>query len=308
MDSLLAPPPLRAGDQVRMVAPGGFVAPEVADRAASELRSWGLVPTVGAHALRRHHRFAAPDASRLADLQTAFDDPDVRAVLALRGGYGTARIIDDLDLMGFLAAPKWAVGFSDLTVLLTCLGRWGYQALHATMPVMFDAPGAADALASLKHTLFGGEVDYREAGHLLNRAGRGRGLLVGGTLSLLCDGIGTATDVATEGKILFLEDVGEPLYKVDRMVRQLQRAGRLRDLTGLIVGHFTDLDAGDPPFGATVEEIVAEVVGAYAYPVAYGFPVGHVGRNLALPCGREAELTVGRGAVRLKTGGSGAIT
>ena len=284
-----------------MLAPGGFVAPETVARARTQLTTWGLQPTVAAHAQGRCQRFSAPDADRLSDLQQALDDPKVRAVLALRGGYGTARLVDALDLTGFMHAPKWVAGFSDLTTLLARVNLAGYQALHATMPVMFDAPHSADALDSLRRALWGEQLTYHVPPHPHNRTGAATGTLTGGTLSLVCDGIGTATDVAGGEKILFLEDIGEPLYKIDRMMRQLRRAGKLSQLAGLVVGQFTDVDPGDPPFADTVEAVVADVVANYRYPVAYGFPVGHVGRNLALPCGRTAHLTVTADGTKLQT-------
>lgn len=296
-----APAPLRPGDRVVLLSPAKAL-PEAAvvDHATAILEGWGLRVSYGEHVLGRHHQYAGTDAERLHDLQTACDDPDVAAILCARGGYGTTRIVDALDLNGFARRPKWIIGFSDITVLLAKLNRAGFQALHATMPVSFRQEGASEALESLRRVLFGEAVAYHLPPHPLNRLGEAAGPLAGGTLSIVCCSLGTLTELELRDKILFLEEVGESLYRIDRLVGQLKRAGQLAELAGLVVGQFTDIEPDAVPFGQSYEEIIAEAVAEYTYPLAFGFPVGHVGRNLALPCGKLARFAVRPDSVSLE--------
>jgi muramoyltetrapeptide carboxypeptidase len=264
------------------------------------LRAWGLAVATGEHLFARHHQFAGTDAQRLADLQRALDDPETAAIICARGGYGTTRIVDQLDFTAFLRQPKWLVGYSDITTLHLHLHRLGVESLHATMPLLFnrDTPPSIESLHNL---LFGGEMDYPVAPHRLNRPGEGSGVLVGGNLALLASNVGTASDVDTQGKVLFLEDINEYLYSLDRMMVQLKRSGKLAGLAGLVVGHFTDSKDNDIPFGKDPYEIVDDAVREYGFPVCYGFPVGHEPENLAMPCGRTVHLTVGPGRVTLSS-------
>ncbi len=206
-----------------------------------------------------------------------------------------------LDFSGFLHKPKWLVGYSDITTLHLRLHGLGVESLHATMPLLFGRD-TAFSIQSLQNLLFGGEADYCAAPHLLNRTGEAAGVLTGGNLALLASNTGTASDVDTTGKILFIEDISEYLYNIDRMMIQLKRAGKLAGLAGLIVGHFTDSKDNEIPFGKDPYGIVVEAVQAYNFPVCFGFPVGHEPENWAMPCGRTARLQVRPDAVRLSTG------
>jgi muramoyltetrapeptide carboxypeptidase len=292
---LKTPPPLQKGDTVCIVAPGKAIPPALLEDAVRILKSWGLHVKMGHNLFKNHHQFSATDTERLQDLQDALDNPEVKAILCARGGYGTTRIIDQLKWSAFKKSPKWVVGFSDITVLLARIEQEGYQAIHGPMPVMFGLDGAEKAVNSLKNILFGEQFSYSIEPHALNEPGEARGTLTGGTITLLCNSIGTSTETSLNGKILFLEDVGEYLYTLDRMMVQLRRSGKLAGLAGLLVGTFADMkDNTEIPFGKSVEEIIKDATRGYSYPKAFGFPVGHVAHNVALPCGREVTLSVNK--------------
>lgn len=263
------------------------------------LESWGLRVVLGESVAAAHHQFGGDDALRARDFQHQLDNPAIRAILVARGGYGTPRIIDLIDFSGFAQDPKWVAGFSDITTLNCHLLRLGHESIHGVMPFIFAQPGGADALESLRRALFGEAISYTVEPHELNRPGTAEGELAGGNLSLLQTLSGTPSDVSTAGRILFLEDIEEYLYSVDRMLVHLDRSGKLRDLAGLIVGHFTNPQDNAIPFGQSCYEIIDQYARKYQFPVAYGFPVGHEPANLALICGRRARLVVGADATQL---------
>ena len=300
----LAPRPLKPGDKVALVSPAKYAARAAVAPALRILKNWGLEPVVARHAFSRHHQFAGTDTQRAADLQAALDDPDIRAVFCVRGGYGTTRIVDLLDFSRFLENPKWIVGYSDITALHLHLRGLGVPSIHGTMPLLFARDTDA-SLQSLRAALTAGPLPL--AGRPFPNAGRppeknkkqknlpkreAVGPLIGGNLSLLVHCIGTPSDVDTAGKILFLEDIGEHLYHIDRMMVQLKRAGKLADLVGLAVGHFTNMEDNEPPFGKTAEEIILDAVQEYGYPVAFGFPIGHEPSNEAVVCGHTYRLKI----------------
>jgi muramoyltetrapeptide carboxypeptidase len=291
---------LQNGQKVIILAPAGKIDREAVAPALRRLREWGLAVQTGEHLFARVHQFAGTDEQRLSDLQQALDDTDIGAILCARGGYGTTRIVDRLDFTAFLRHPKWLVGYSDITTLHQKLHGLGIQSLHATMPLLFDRDNPP-SVESLRNLLFGGEIDYTVTPQPLNRVGEGNGVLTGGNLALLASNVGTASDVDTAGKVLFLEDIDEYLYSLDRMMVQLKRSGKLAKLTGLVVGHFTNLKDNEVPFGKSPYEIVADAVREYGYPVCYGFPVGHEPENWAMPCGRHVRLSVVPDVVRLSS-------
>ena len=220
------------------------------------------------------------------------DDTEVKAIISARGGYGTTRLLDQLDFTGFKKSPKWIIGFSDITALHCHLLGLGFESIHGIMPSLFSRPGSDEALESLRRVLFGGYISYQAPAHAFNCAGTAEGILMGGNISLLNTIIGTASDVDYTGKILFLEEIDEYLYNLDRMLVQLKRSGKLARLAGLVVGHMTDMRDNAIPFGKTAVEIIQEHTADYTYPVAYNFPTGHEPHNLALICGRNARLQV----------------
>ena len=289
------PPSLNSGDTIAIVCPAGYMPREKAQTCIDTLQQWGYAvktgPTLGGVS---ENYFSGNDDERLADLQAALDDPDVRAILCGRGGYGLSRIIDRIDFSRFRQSPKWIIGYSDITVLHSHIeANFNIATLHAPMAAAFNDGGAEDQdILSLRQALRGDKMTYACKPHPFNRLGQTTAPLTGGNLALLAHLAGSSSSVRTEGKILFLEDVGEYLYNIDRMLRQLKRSGRLDRLAGLLVGSFTDLKDTVRPFGATVEEIVRDCIKEYDYPVAYGFPVGHDKANVALKTIVPYELRV----------------
>ncbi|MBD2713944.1 LD-carboxypeptidase [Microvirga sp. STR05] len=298
--SAIAPVPLRSGDQVAIVCPARSASHEELGAAVAVLESWGLRVVLGDSTNIRHHQFGGEDDMRHRDFQQQLDNPEIRAILSARGGYGTTRIIDQLDFSRFADNPKWIAGFSDITTLNCHLLRLGYQSIHGVMPLLFNQAGGEDSLETLRRALFGENILYAVPAHPLNRPGMAAGELVGGNLSLLQTLTGTQSDVSTAGRILFLEDIDEYLYAIDRMMVHLDRTNKLRDLAGLIVGHFTNPQDNTVPYGQTPNEIIQHYADKYRFPVAHGFPVGHEPQNMALVCGRKARLTISQDGTQLE--------
>lgn len=228
------------------------------------------------------------------------DNPDIKAVLFSRGGYGTTRIIDEVDWSRFLQKPKWLCGFSDVTAILCHLYRLGVQGIHSTMAAGFDEqPGRAQSIESLRQLLLGQPLAIEAAASVYNRSGRASGKLLGGNLSLLNNLIATASEPDYRGAILFMEDLDEYLYHIDRMMVHLKRSGRLQDLAGLVVGQMSGMHDNAVPFGKEVYEIIHEHVAEYSYPLAFGFEIGHEPLNLAVPVGAGALLEVSDAGAKL---------
>ncbi|MFC5409604.1 LD-carboxypeptidase [Larkinella bovis] len=300
---MIKPPYLRPGQRVGLMAMASRLDYETLEPAFRILRDeWQLEVVEGESLQSSYFQFAGDDFVRGRDLQRMLDDPTIRAIFSARGGYGSYRILDQLDFTRFLQHPKWIIGFSDITVLHCHLHRLGVQSLHAIMPKLFGSEGARPAIDTLHQCLFGEALEpYTSPNHALNRPGTASGPLVGGNLALLVHTLGTPSDVDLHGKILFIEDIDETLYSTDRMMIQLRRAGRLTGLAGLVVGQFTEMRINESaPFGKTVNEIIAEHVAGFDYPVCFDFPVGHVPRNLAMPIGRVADLDVTETGGRLR--------
>lgn len=287
----ISPPFLKKGDKVAITCPAKKL-PKPMDDAVALLESWGLKVVLGETLSASYHQFAGDDDLRARDLQKFIYDDSIKAIIAARGGYGTIRMIDKVDFSRFEKNPKWLVGFSDITVLHAHLHQnYNTQTIHGQMPV--TVPDASKySLETLRKALFGEEFGYKFESHQLNRSGTGTGILAGGNLSLLVAVLGSVSDYDYNSKVLFIEDVGEYLYSVDRMVRTLDRAGKLKNLAGLIVGGFTELKDNDIPFGQTVPEIVMEVVKNYNYPVCFDFPAGHIPDNQSLIFGKTLALSV----------------
>jgi len=287
----IQPPYLKKGDKVAITCPAKKLPHPMTD-AIALLESWGLEVVLGETVTASYHQFAGDDTLRAADLQQFINDPSIKAIFAARGGYGTIRIMDDIDFMPIKEAPKWIIGFSDITVLHAhVFSVFGLQSIHGQMPMTIP-DGSAASLQTLRKALFGEDFSYTFSAEKLNRTGEAQGILVGGNLTLLVAVSGSVSDFDYDGKILFLEDVGEYLYSIDRMMRTLKRAGKLKNLAGLMVGAFTELKDNDIPFGQTAEEIIFEVVKEYDYPVCFGFPAGHIPNNQALIFGKTLNLTV----------------
>lgn len=294
----MTPPFLQKGDKVAITAPAKKMPGDIRD-AVRLLESWGLDVVLGQTVTASWHQFAGTDELRTADMQRFLDDPSIKAIFAARGGYGTIRIVDKLNFSTFAAHPKWVVGFSDITVLHShILANFGIETLHGQMPLTIP-DGTKPSLESLRQALFGENVSYTLPAGATNRAGTATGILTGGNLAILMALRGSVSEVDLSGKILFLEDVGEYLYAIDRMMYSLARSGKLAGLAGLIVGGFTSLKDNDVPFGQTAEEIIQSSVAAYNYPVIYHFPAGHIDDNRALVFGKTVTLSVRTDTVTL---------
>ena len=285
-------PPLKAGDLVALVAPARRVSPEEMAPAVARLEAWGLRVRVPEGLYADEGQLAGSDKHRAALLQAQLDDPEVRAILCCRGGYGTVRIIDRLDFTRFAQHPKWIVGYSDATVLHSHIhATLGLPTLHATMPINFPAEGDNADTQTLRAALFGQEAPLAWEPHPMNREGTAEGAVVGGNLSILYSLLGSHSQIDTREKILLIEDLDEYLYHVDRMMQALRRAGMLEGLKGLIVGHLSDMHDNAVPFGRTAEQIVLDAIRDCHFPVAFGAPIGHcAGANCAIRLGEKYRL------------------
>jgi muramoyltetrapeptide carboxypeptidase len=292
---MIQPPFLQKDDKVAIVSPARSITFEEVHPALRLFQKWGLVAELGTHVFDSADQFAGTDDHRLTDLQQMLDDPNVRAVICTRGGYGTLRIIDRIDFTGFVDHPKWIVGYSDITVLHAHIQKkYGIRTLHAIMPYTIKSDEPADeSCESLRKALFGEKIIYQRPATFWDRPGLSEGILTGGNLSILYALMGSVSEPDTEGKILFLEDVDEYLYHIDRMMMNLKRAGKLERLKGLVIGGMTGMRDNAVPFGRTAQEIVKEAVAGYDYPVCFDFPAGHDERNLALILGGRVRLKVG---------------
>ena len=290
---VLAPPPLQPGQRVALVATARKISAAEVEVAVQTLRGWGLDVVLGDSIGAASHQFAGPDELRRRDLQRQLDDPGIAAIICARGGYGTARFVDELDFTAFAQRPKWVAGFSDITVLNCHLLRLGYQSIHGVMPVLFGQAQGEAAVASLRAALFGEPLACVAPPHPLNRPGTATAELVGGNLSLLHTLTGTASQASFAGRILFLEDLDEYLYHLDRMLLHLHRSGQLAQLAGLAVGHFSQMRDNAVPFGQTAYQIIDHYAGRHGFAVGYGLPIGHEPANQAVVLGRVATLAVG---------------
>lgn len=295
----IIPPYLQPGDEVAILSPASFPPTENWKQGVEVLENWGLRVRMAPNYLSRHFGLGGTDAERLSDLQQMLDDPSIKAIFPIRGGYGSSRLLDSLDFSGFKANPKWIVGFSDITALLCEVDRLGFASIHGPMPHNFCQKGGESALQNLHSLLFEGSTSVSAPSHPLNRLGEASAEIIGGNLSLLCHLIGSPTFASTAGKILFLEEIGERLYHVDRMLLQLKRAGLFQNLAGLIVGGFTDCNEASLTIGKTAFELVAEHTSGTSYPVAFDFPAGHIPNNQPLVFGVKTKLLVNAAGVQL---------
>ena len=295
----IIPPYLQPGDEVAILSPASFPPTENWKQGVEVLESWGLRVRNAPNYLSRHFGLGGTDAERLSDLQQMLDDPTIKAIFPIRGGYGSSRLLDSLDCSGFIANPKWIVGFSDITALLCEVDRLGFASIHGPMPHNFCQKGGESALQNLYSALFEGSISISAPSHPLNRLGEASAEIIGGNLSLLCHLVGSPTLGSTEGKILFIEEIGERLYHVDRMLLQLKRAGIFQNLAGLIVGGFTDCNESSLTIGKTAFELVAEHTLETSFPMAFDFPSGHIPNNQPLVFGVKTKMLVNNEGIQL---------
>jgi muramoyltetrapeptide carboxypeptidase len=304
----ILPKYLKPGDTIGITCPAGNITEEEIQPARLQMLEWGFAVKVGETVGKKDYTFGGTDEERTKDFQRMLDDPQVKAIMCARGGYGFVRIIDQLNFTKFAAKPKWIIGFSDVTVLHCHLNRnYGIASIHSKMCNSFPddwnkaEPIQIETILSIKQALLGEKLKYPMAIHPQNKPGKAEGTLIGGNLKTIETLAGSRSDLRTTGKILFVEDTGEYLYSIDRMFWNLKRTGKLKDLAGLIIGGFK-VKPDDPgeEFGRTVQEIVLEKVKDYKYPVCFDFPVGHQRNNFALKCGVRHRLTVSPEEVLLK--------
>lgn len=300
---LIRPPYLKKGDTIMILAPAGKVSDrEKLNPGIALANHWGLVVFLGNHLLSQDNSFAGTDAERLEDLQRAMDDPSIKAIWAARGGYGTVRIIDDLNFEKFNRHPKWVIGYSDITVLHNKLSEMGYESVHGQMPLTLNLedPVQQKSIQTLHQALFGKKLHYKLQSSKNNRTGKSSGQLAGGNLSIVYSMLDSDTNLNMNGKILFIEDVGEALYHIDRMMISLKRANYFNNCSGIIVGKFKIKPNESNPFGKTLEEIVLEAAEGTDFPIIFDFPAGHIDDNRAIPLGSYADLKVSNNRSRIK--------
>ena len=286
---------LKPGDTIAIVCPAGYLPAAKAKACNNTLKKWGFKVTKGKTlGGKSKNYFSGSFEERLADLQNQIDDPSINAILCGRGGYGTTHLLDHIDWKKFKKNPKWIIGFSDITILHTyLLTEIGVASIHGPMANAFNEDNGINRYTlSLKDSLEGKPVHYTAKPHTQNTYGKATAPMVGGNLSLLAHAVGTNADVDTRGKILFIEDVGEQLYNVERMLLQLKRAGKLSKLKGLVVGGFTSNKDTDRPFGKNIEQVIYDVVREFKFPICFGFPISHEKENVAIIVGGTYRLDV----------------
>ncbi|WP_378180996.1 LD-carboxypeptidase [Aquimarina sp. SS2-1] len=296
---MLKPDSLQKGDKIAIVATARKITQKEIDEATNILKSWGLHPVIGTTIGLENNQFAGTDEERRLDFQKMLDDTEIKAIWCARGGYGTVRIMDQLDFSGFIKHPKWIIGYSDITVLHSHIHNLNIATLHAAMPIDIHK-GTEASRHSLRDTLFGRKQNYTITSSKKNKLGNCSGKLIGGNLSILYSLCGSVSSVDTKGKILCIEDLDEYLYHIDRMLQNLKRNGYFNDLAGLIVGGMTKMHDNNTSFGKNAEEIIWDVVKGYDFPVAFDFPMGHIEDNRALVLGAEVSLHVSDDVTTLK--------
>lgn len=293
---------LKPGDKVTIISPAGKIDRQVAERGAELLRQQGFMVEIGRHAFDAEGVFAGSDSGRVADMQKALNDKSIKAIFFSRGGYGSIRTHLGLNWSSFFKRPKWLVGFSDITVFHAYLSRHEIASVHGVMNAWFEKDGMLTSSFLQMMELLGGKApEYELTPHVLNRCGQAAGTLTGGNLSIIQSLRGTALDISPKGKILFIEDIDEHYYHLDRLMMNLKAGGILEHLSGVVAGYFTGIKDGETPYGKTVAEIIKEAVAPYRYPVVFGFPAGHELPNFPLIMGSKISLNITEKQVIIKT-------
>ena len=300
---LIQPPYLKAGDTVAIVAPSGILKHREREvqQAVDLLKSWGLHAMVGKHVFSKSNHFAGTDDERCADLQNAMDDPKISAIWCARGGYGTVRVLDKLNYTKFKNSPKWIIGYSDITALHNQVHNEGFESLHALMCVSLtkDISDVKEAVSTFKSAIFGNPENYTLEGSKYNEIGEASGELVGGNLTMLHTMLGSDTSLDTTGKILFIEEIGEYKYHIDRMLQSMKRAGYFDNLNGLVVGDMSRMRTNTTLWGTSVEQLILDVLEDYDFPIAFNMPAGHEKDNRALVLGKVVDLKVEKNESKL---------
>ena len=297
-NKLIKPEYLKKGDTVAIVAPSGVLKNYNGYilKAKELLKSWELEVVIGENVFNDNGHFAGTDNQRSADFQLALDDKAIKAIWCARGGYGAMRVIDNLNFEKYKENPKWIIGYSDITAIHNDLHNNKSESIHGIMCKSLEKIDVDnnESISLLKKTLFGDKLSYTIEGNNYNIKGNSNGQLIGGNLTLLHCLLGSESSIDTDGKILFIEDLGEYLYHIDRMLISLKRAGYFDNCKGLIVGDFTDMRKNTTPFGRNLKELILDIVKEYDFPVSFGFPAGHGEKNYPMILGREINLEVSK--------------
>lgn len=293
------PPYLKKGDTIALVCTARKFTPEEAQPAIELLESWGLKVKLGKTIGLDNFQLGGSDSERANDFQAMLDEDSIQGIWCARGGYGTVRIIDKINFSNFIKKPKWIMGFSDVTVLHSHIHNLGVATLHSIMP--FSVPKAEEtAKESMRKTLFGENISYEIPSSSYNKKGKANGVLVGGNLSILYSLLGSESSINTENKILYIEDLDEYLYHVDRMMMNLKRNGYFDKVRGLIVGGMTDMHDNQIPFGRNASEIILDITQEFDIPICFDFPAGHLSDNRALILGEEIEFEVTESSTQVR--------
>lgn len=296
---IIYPAPLQPGDRVAIVSPASAINPEYIDGAVATLRQWGYESTVAPHARGTSGSYSSPMTDRAEDLADALTDPSIRAIICSRGGYGTVHLLESTAQLPLGNDPKWIVGFSDISVLHALMATRGIASIHGSMCKHLTLQPDGIPATTLRHILRGERPTYHHPSHPLNRAGTATGKLAGGNMAVLGGLIGTRFDMIKPGTVLFIEDIAEPIYKVERLLYQLRLSGVLPGIAGLVVGRFTDWRP-DRNY-SDIYTMIADMVAPYSYPVAFDFPIGHVDDNMPVIVSSTVTLSVGDDGVKMET-------
>lgn len=298
---MISPSKLVKGDKIGIIAPARKISMIEIEASIKVFERWGLQVELGENLFAQYRQFAGTDEQRAKDLQYMLDNPEIKAIVCARGGYGTVKTLKNIDLTKFLNNPKWIIGYSDITALHTHLNQnLGVKSIHGTMPFNFPKDlSENEAIKTLKNVLYGKQNIYEIKHHEYNRKGKAEGELIGGNLSVLYSVSGTRYDIDTSGKILVLEDLDEYLYHIDRMMMNMKYSGKLKNLKGLIVGGMNNMHDNQIPFGKSAYEIIRDAVDDYNFPVCFNFPVGHIENNYALVLGNYTKLNIKENRVQI---------
>jgi len=295
---MITPEKLKLGDKIGMISTARKISLKELNNAIKIIENWGIEVVLGKNLFKENHQFSGTIEQRTTDLQSMIDNDAIKAILCVRGGYGTVQIIDKIDFSKITQSPKWIIGYSDITVLHSHLHNLGVASLHASMPINFEK-NTNVAIKSLKNSLFNSKNKIKTTVHPFNKFGQVNAEIVGGNLSILYSLLGSNSDVNTEGKILFIEDLDEYLYHIDRMMMSLKRNGKLKKLKGMIVGGMSDMNDNDIPFGKTAEQIIFDHTKKYTFPLCFGFPAGHINDNRCIKFGVKSVLEITENGVSL---------